>query len=80
MLLAFNDAVLLTIVILLAFNDAVLLTVVMLLAFNDAVLLTDIRLLLTLNTAPVFGIAVNEDPSPTNLAKIVVAEMVVKNP
>ena len=39
-----------------------------LLAFNDVVLLTVIRLLLTLKTAPVFGIAVNSDPSPTNLA------------
>ena len=27
-----------------------------------------------------FGIAVNSDPSPTNLAKIVPAEIVVKNP
>ena len=43
-------------------------------------LLTVITLLLTVKTAPVFGIAVNKDPSPTNLAKIVPAEIVEKNP
>ena len=37
-------------------------------------------ILLTLRTAPVFEIAIKSDPSPTNLAKTVVAEIVVKNP
>jgi hypothetical protein len=36
--------------------------------------------LLIVSTAPVFGIAVSEDPSPTNLAKMVPAEIVEKNP
>ena len=43
-------------------------------------LLIVITLLLTVKTAPVFGIAVNKDPSPANLAKIVPAEIVEKNP
>ena len=36
--------------------------------------------LLTVRTAPVFGISVNEDPSPINLANTVTAEIVEKNP
>ena len=71
---------LLTVVILVVFAPAVLLTVVILLPFNDAVLLTVVRLLLIVKTAPVFGIAVSKDPSPTNFAKIVPAEIVEKNP
>ena len=47
-------------------------------AFNK--LLTVVKLLLTVKTAPVFGIAVNKEPSPTNLAKIAPAEIVEKNP
>ena len=71
---------LLTVVILVAFVAPVLLTVVILVAFVAPVLLTVVRLLLSVKTAPVFGIAVNKDPSPTNLEKIVPAEIVEKNP
>ena len=57
-----------------------MLTVPILVTFVVAVLLTVLRLLLRVKTAPVFGIAVNKDPSPANLAKIVPAEIVEKNP
>jgi len=43
-------------------------------------LLTLVRLLLTVANAPVSARLLNDDPSPTNLAKIVPAEIVEKNP
>ena len=57
-----------------------LLIVVIFVVFVPVVLLTVISELLIVKTAPVFGIAVNNEPSPANLALIVPAEIVVKNP
>ena len=57
-----------------------LLTVVILVVFTPVVLLTVVTLLLTVKTAPVLGIAVSKEASPANLAKIVPADIVEKNP
>ena len=43
-------------------------------------LLTVVTLLLTVRTAPLFGIAVRSEASPTCFPKIVPADIVEKNP
>jgi hypothetical protein len=43
-------------------------------------LLTVVTLLLSVKTAPLLGIEVNKEASPTNLPYIVPAEIVEKNP
>ena len=58
----------------------VLLTVVIFVVFATPALLTVVKLLLTVASAVVTGRLVSKDPSPTNLPKIVPAEIVEKKP
>ena len=57
-----------------------MLTVVTFVLTEFSKLLTVVTLLLIVKTAPLFGIAVRSDASPTCLPKIVPAEIVEKNP
>ena len=55
-------------------------SVVILVAFVTPALLPETAILLTVKTAPLFGMFVNPDPSPTNFAEIVPAEIEEKEP